>query len=177
MTQDIEKLKYPVGKFQKPELISTQQIQDWINVLKEFPKQLADEVANLTEEALNLQYRPGGWTIRQVVNHCADSHMNSFIRFKLALTEDTPTIKPYFENLWAELPDTKGYPVDAALKILAGLHERWVTLLENLSEKELERKFIHPETDEFIALKTNLGIYAWHCAHHLAHIKIAKSNG
>ncbi|MEJ5961514.1 YfiT family bacillithiol transferase [Pedobacter immunditicola] len=175
MEKDIEKLKYPIGKFQKPEHIDKKQIEDWIMIIEEFPKKLSNEVKNLTEKDFEKQYRPSGWTIKQVVNHCADSHMNSFIRFKLALTEDTPTIKPYFENSWAELSDSKNFPVESSLKILEGLHERWIMLLKNLSDKDLERQFKHPETSELISLKTNIGIYAWHCEHHLAHVKNANN--
>jgi hypothetical protein len=174
MEKDNEALRFPIGKFQKPEIIHKQQIEDWIRIIKEFPGKLENEVKHLTLDEFQKQYRPNGWTINQVVNHCADSHMNSFIRFKLALTEETPTIKPYFENLWAELPDSKDFPTESSLKILAGLHERWVQLLENLSEEDLDKQFKHPETNALISLKTNLGIYAWHCEHHLAHVKNAK---
>lgn len=102
--------------------------------------------------------------------------MNSLIRFKLALTEETPTIKPYFENLWAELSDSKRYPIEASLKILEGLHSRWAYLLKNLNESDLEKEFLHPETEEKKTLKINIGIYAWHCEHHLAHVINAKQN-
>lgn len=175
MQEDLEKLKYPIGKFRNPLQVDQNQIHDWIKIIEEFPEKLSKEVINLTAEELTYQYRPGGWTIKQVVNHCADSHMNSFIRFKLALTEEKPTIKPYAEHLWAELPDTKSFPVASSLKILEGLHERWVNLLRSLTEPDLERQFKHPETSQFISLKTNLGIYAWHCEHHLAHVKNAKT--
>lgn len=177
MNADIDKLKYPIGKFQKPEGINEQQVKSWIKIIEEFPEKLNDEVKNLSDEQLEKRYRPNGWTIRQVVHHCADSHMNSFIRFKLALTEEKPTIKPYAEELWAELPDAKDLPVDSSLRILAGLHERWVYLLVNLTDQELEKLFLHPETDLLISLKTNLGIYAWHCEHHLAHVKNARLLG
>jgi hypothetical protein len=174
MERDIEKLKYPIGKFQTPIPMDKIQIENWIKVIEEFPKKLNNEVKDLTEIALKKQYRPDGWTIKQVVNHCADSHMNSFVRFKLALTENTPTIKPYFENLWAELPDAKDFPIESSLNILEGLHERWINLLKSLSDTDLERQFKHPETNKLISLKTNIGIYAWHCEHHLAHVKNAK---
>jgi hypothetical protein len=176
MEHNIEELKYPIGKFQKPESINQLQLEEWIKTIEEFPRKLNVEVKNLTALEFEKQYRSNGWTIKQVVNHCADSHMNSLIRFKLALTEDTPTIKPYFENLWAELVDTKDFPAESSLKILEGLHERWVYLLRSLSDQELQRRFRHPETDELISLKTNIGIYAWHCEHHLAHVRIAKMN-
>lgn len=176
MEIDIEQLKYPIGQFQKPAIITTEQIEEWTKIIENFPSKLNEEVKNLTEDELQKQYRSNGWTITQVVNHCADSHMNSLIRFKLTLTEETPTIKPYFENLWAELADSKDYPINDSLKLLEGLHARWTSLLKTLTEADLEREFIHPETQERISLKTNIGIYAWHCEHHLAHIKNAKRN-
>lgn len=175
MEKDLDKLKYPIGKFQQPETVEKKQIEDWIKIIEEFPEKLTAEVRDLEVADLQKQYRPDGWTIMQVVNHCADSHMNSMMRFKLALTEDTPTIKPYHENLWAELSDSKVFPIESALKILEGLHERWVHLLKGLSEQDLERQFIHPESNALISIKTNIGIYAWHCEHHLAHVKNAKS--
>ncbi|MFD2598562.1 YfiT family bacillithiol transferase [Sphingobacterium corticis] len=176
MEDNIEKLKYPIGRFRHPERIDRNDIREWIQTIKDFPAKIHKEVAHLTKEELAKQYRPNGWTISQVVNHCADSHMNSFIRFKLTLTENTPTIKPYFENVWAELSDSKYYPVRSSLLILEGLHERWVNLMESLSDEDLEKEFLHPENKEKISLKTNIGIYAWHCEHHLAHIVNAKQN-
>lgn len=176
MQQNIEQLKFPIGKFQKPENITQEIIQNWIKTLAKFPQKITQETQNLSEAELEKRYRPDGWTIRQVVNHCADSHINSLIRLKLALTEQTPTIKPYFENLWAELPDSKQISIESSLKIIEGVHVRWVYLLESLDENELNKEFIHPESQEKISLKTNIGIYAWHCEHHLAHIKNAKAN-
>ncbi|SKB91523.1 DinB superfamily protein [Sphingobacterium nematocida] len=172
----IESLKYPIGQFQKPGYITKEQLREWTKTIQCFPNKLNEEIKDLTEADLQKQYRINGWTIRQIINHCADSHMNSLIRFKLALTEETPAIKPYLENLWAELPDSKDCSIESSLKILTGLHERWVYLLENLSEAQLEKVFLHPENNERISLKTNVGIYAWHCEHHLAHIKLAKQN-
>lgn len=169
-------LRFPIGKFQAPTTIDQNQIRTWIQTIKDFPKQVQNEIEGLSEQDFEKQYRPDGWTITQVINHCADSHMNSLIRFKLALTENHPTIKPYFENLWAELADSKHFPVSSSLKILEGLHERWVFILENMAASDLEKTFIHPETNEKISLKTNIGIYAWHCEHHLSHIKLAKQN-
>jgi hypothetical protein len=176
MQANIEELKYPIGKFQTPKSIDNNQIEEWIKTIERFPEKLSHEVLNLTQAELKKQYRPNGWTIRQVVNHCADSHMNSLIRFKLALTEDIPTIKPYFEDLWAELPDSNAFPVGSSLKLLEGLHERWAFLLRSLSDQDLERQFKHPESGELISLKINIGIYAWHCEHHLAHVKNAKAS-
>jgi hypothetical protein len=176
MSINLESLKYPIGQFIRPKTIDKHQIEIWIQTIEHFPKKLKQETENITEQELEIKYRPNGWTIKQVVNHCADSHMNSFIRFKLALTEDIPTIKPYFENLWAELPDSKNFPIESSLKILEGLHERWHEILINLSETELNKQFLHPETNNLFDLKTTIGIYAWHCEHHLAHIKIAINN-
>ncbi len=172
---DMENLKFPIGKFNAPETITTAHVKTWIEILKNFPNRIATATEGLTDEQLEKQYRPNGWTIRQVVHHCADSHMNSLIRFKLTLTENTPIIKPYFEDLWAELSDYNG-PIQSSVKMLEGIHERWTKLLENLTEIELEKQFLHPENNELISLKKNIGIYAWHCNHHLAHILIAKNN-
>ncbi|MEJ7558664.1 MAG: YfiT family bacillithiol transferase [Pedobacter sp.] len=172
--ENIDKLKYPLGKFKKPTHIDKIILQEWISIIEDFPKKLRSEVHNLTENEFEKQYRPNGWSVRQIVNHCADSHMNSLIRFKLALTEQIPVIKPYLEDLWAELSDTKIFHVESSLKILEGLHERWVHLLNSLSDEDLERQFEHPETGELVSLKINIGIYAWHCEHHLAHVKNAK---
>ncbi len=165
-----EQLRYPIGQFIKPDQITKDIISIWIHDIASFPERLRIEVDGLSDEQLDTPYRPEGWTIRQVIHHCADSHMNSFIRFKLALTEDHPTIKPYFEDRWADLPDSKQITVDASLKILEGLHERWVVLLNSLTEIDLSRTFYHPENRQAIRLDENIGIYAWHCNHHLAHI-------
>lgn len=174
MIKDIEKLKYPIGKFVEPEVITTILLKEWIATLETFPDLIQKEVESLSYQDLNNRYRPAGWTIKQVVHHCADSHINSFIRFKLALTEEKPTIKPYNEAMWAELIDTKEMPIDSSLAIIKGIHQRWVVLLKNLSIKDLQRTFIHPETKREISLQTNIGIYAWHCQHHLNHIVNAK---
>jgi hypothetical protein len=165
-----EQLRYPIGQFIKPDQITKDIISIWIHDIASFPERLRIEVDGLSDEQLDTPYRPEGWTIRQVIHHCADSHMNSFIRFKLALTEDHPTIKPYFEDRWADLPDSKQITVDSSLKILEGLHERWVVLLNSLTEIDLSRTFYHPENRQAIRLDENIGIYAWHCNHHLAHI-------
>ena len=169
----LEQLKYPVGKFVKPESITTELIDSAISEIENFPKLVKAEIQNLDEQDLLLRYRPGGWTISQVVHHCADSHINSYVRFKLALTENIPTIKPYEESLWAELPDKQLSPF-VSLKLLEALHERWVYILKSLSEEDLNKEFIHPEQSERISLKENILIYSWHSRHHLAHIKQAK---
>lgn len=167
---NIEQLKYPIGKFKKPDLFSKELTLLHIKDIEEFPSKIKNAVSGLNNAQLDTPYREEGWTIRQVVHHCADSHMNSFTRFKLALTEDNPTIKPYFEERWAELADSKSLPVEASLKMIEGLHFRWVVLLKSLTEADLKRSFIHPESGRTISLNENLAIYSWHCKHHLAHI-------
>ena len=132
--------------------------------------QMRSAVAGLNEGQLETPYRAGGWTVRQVVHHVADSHLNSYIRFRWTLTEDTPTIKAYDETRWAELPDAKTAPVEVSLKLLESLHVRWVYLLETLDDEAFGRSFIHPETGEAISLERNLALYAWHGRHHCAHI-------
>ena len=170
-----EKLKYPIGEFIAPEKISKEMLADFLLTIGSFPIKLKSEVENLTQTQLDTPYRPEGWTIRQVVNHCADSHMNSLIRFKLALTESNPTIKPYMEERWAELADSKTMPIEPALKILDGLHERWLVLLNSLTEKDYHKTFVHPQSGKQFKLDENLGLYAWHCKHHLAHITVLKA--
>ncbi len=171
---ELEKLKYPIGKFERPEIITKELVNKWIDEIESLSGRLKIEVENLSDEQLNTPYRPDGWTIRQVVHHLADSHMNSFIRIKLALTEEKPVIKPYFEKPWAELPDSKNLPIEPSLKILDGLLQRWVGLLKSLSEKELKRTFIHPEHKKEFSLDEIIGFYAWHGNHHLAHITTLK---
>lgn len=170
------KLRYPLGEFAKPEIIDSKIIADWICTIANFPTNIENEVSGLSDEELLYKYRPNGWNIRQLVHHCADSHINSLIRFKLTLTEEKPTIKPYFEDRWAELADTKNTPINLSLKILEGLHARWTVLLNSLTEQQLARTFIHPEYGKVISLRENIGIYSWHCNHHLEHIRIAKLN-
>ena len=164
-------LRYPIGQFDKPTVITRRVIEKWIETIGSFPELLSFEVALLADKQLDTPYREGGWTIRQVVHHCADSHMNAFVRFKLALTEDNPVIKPYDEASWAELSDSKSLPVASSLFILKGLHYRWRTLLKSLDEESLKRKYTHPEHGQEFALDEAIGMYAWHCNHHLAHVK------
>ncbi|MDR3273527.1 MAG: putative metal-dependent hydrolase [Flavobacteriaceae bacterium] len=173
---NIEELRYPIGKFNPPEIITPQILDHWIEDIASFPQRLKKEVEYLSEEQLDTPYRPEGWTIRQVVHHCADSHMNSFIRFKLALTENNPTVKPYFEALWAELPDYKSAPLEPSIKILEGVHQRWVIILQSLSEEDRKKSFFHPKDNKTIYLDEVTGIYAWHGNHHLAHITTLKKS-
>jgi hypothetical protein len=171
---ELENLKFPIGKFQKPEKLTKEIIESFIQDIESFPSRLKKEVATLNNDQLDTPYRPQGWTIRQVVHHCADSHMNSIIRFKLALTEDKPTIKPYYEERWAELTDSKILPVEPSLKLLEGLHTRWTVLLKSLKEEDFQKTFIHPEHGREFRIDENIGVYAWHCNHHLAHITTLK---
>lgn len=165
----MEELKYPIGKVQFKDVNTLADIQNWIQDLKALPTQMRRAVEGLSEEQLDTPYREGGWTVRQVVHHVADSHMNSFVRFKLALTEEKPTIKPYMEDLWAKHEDYK-LPVDISLNLLEGLHARMVVLLENMREQDWERAFIHPEHERTFRLDNNLALYSWHGKHHVAHI-------
>lgn len=175
-TVDIEKLKFPIGKFEYPQLTTYEDIKSWINEIESFPGRLKAEVEGLDNSSLLKRYRPGGWTIHQLVHHCADSHINSLIRFKLALTEDNPTIKPYTEDKWAELPDTLELPIGVAIQILEGVHTKLTVLLRNLTAEQLQRTFTHPEYMRTQTLAFTIGLYAWHGNHHLAHIMLAKTN-
>jgi hypothetical protein len=172
---DIETLRFPIGRFSWSEDPSNEQKRSQqIGVIATFPNELNAAVRGLTEMQLDTAYRPEGWTIRQVVHHCADSHLNSFIRFKLALTEDRPNIKPYDEAAWAELPDSLGMPLHSSLKIIEGVHHRWSVLLGGLDNSGWNRNFIHPEQGREIGLEEYLAFYAWHGIHHLAHINGCK---
>ncbi|MBE1446913.1 YfiT family bacillithiol transferase [Paenibacillus sp. OAS669] len=165
----MEALRFPVGRFEWNGEITPEQRQLWIEEIEQLPRKLRDAVDGLTEEQLNEPYRPGGWTVRQVVHHLADSHMNSLTRFKLALTEEQPTIKPYDEAAWAELADSREAPLELSLALLDQLHARWGRLLRSLSPEQWERTFIHPDSG-VVRLDVNLGTYAWHGRHHTAHI-------
>lgn len=170
-------LRFPIGKMPSVKRPDVNQIDTWIKAIKAFPQDLKKLVGSLTQEELTWNYRTNGWSVTQIVHHCADSHMNSFIRFKLALTENKPTIRPYKEDLWAQQIDYTG-PIEDSLLLLTGLHKRWGILLESLTGLELTKEFTHPENNSVINLGENIGIYAWHCEHHLAHIKLAiKSRG
>lgn len=171
---DLEKLKYPIGKFIAPDNYSPDYILSKIEDISSFPERLKKEVINLTEEQLNTPYRPGGWTVKQLIHHCAESHMNCFIRIKWALTEDNPIIKAYHEDLWAELPDNLTMPIQPTLSLLEGLHFRLAYIMKNLSKSDLEKTFIHPENSAIVSIKQIIGTYAWHGNHHLAHITTLK---
>jgi len=172
-TQETDALKYPIGKFVKPDPVTADHIRSWITDIEELPTAMKALVENLDDTKLNLRYRPGSWTIRQLIHHVADSHFNSFIRFKLALTEIDPVIKPYKQEEWSLLADATKADVQDSLFILEGLHNRWVTLLKSMTPAQFERTFVHPERQGLQKLNTNLGMYAWHGKHHLAHIRLA----
>ncbi|WP_211258619.1 YfiT family bacillithiol transferase [Viridibacillus arvi] len=163
--------RFPIGEFVCTEHISTEEIKSWLNEIRTLPMRLMEVVHHLSDEELEYTYREGSWTIRQIVHHIADSHMNAYIRFKLALTEENPIIKPYAEEKWAGLPDSK-LSIVSSLNIIESLHERWVHLIENVTDEQLKRAFIHPDSG-IVSLEKNIGIYAWHGNHHLAHIKNA----
>jgi len=164
-----EDLRYPIGNFDKNYDASPEGRRTRLQTILDLPQKLADAVNGLSEEQLDTEYRPGGWTVRQTVHHIADSHLNSVIRFKLALTEDEPpTIRPYYEDRWAELADSK-LPIDVSMKMINGIHTKWSTLLGSMTDDDFQRKFIHPETGEW-TLEGALALYAWHSLHHTAHI-------
>ena len=165
-----DQLRYPIGKFKAPEEYTTEYLSERIEEIAQFPVVLKKEVLHLTDEQLNTPYRDGGWTIRQVIHHCADSHMNCLIRLKWALTEDTPTIKFYFEDRWGEMADNATMPVAPSLSFLEGLHFRLAYLMKSFSESDLNKSFIHPEHNASFQIKEIIGTYAWHGLHHLAHI-------
>lgn len=162
--------RYPIGKFEHEGVITTDKRAEWIEDIRALPSRLAAAVNGLSEEQLDTPYREGGWTVRQVVHHVADSHMNCLTRFKLALTEDSPTIKPYEEQLWAELADSKTYPIAPSLTLIDALHGRWTALLESMSDEDYARTFYHPASQVTMRLDRALGNYSWHSRHHTAHI-------
>ena len=162
-------LRYPIGKFQFPAAVSPAERDRHIAVLASAPAAYREAVRGLDDTQLDTPYREGGWTVRQVVHHVPDSHMNSYCRFKLALTEDEPSIKGYAEDLWAQLADGRSGPVNSSLNLLESLHLRWVVLLKSMTDKEFARSFRHSEHG-LVRLDTNLALYAWHSRHHEAHI-------
>ena len=164
----MDDLRFPIGKFQYAGSVDEKQKAAFLNDIAETPERLRAAVKGLSEEQIDTPYRPGGWTVRQVVHHLPDSHMNSYVRFKLALTEDEPTIKPYAEARWAELADN-ATPIEVSLTLLDSLHNRWVRLLQSLTPEQWKRAFRHPDMGP-MDLEKALAIYAWHGKHHVAHI-------
>ena len=165
----METLKYPIGKYiEQP--FSDAQLKERLLDIQTLPQQIEHAVSNLDEAQLHTPYRPEGWTVHQLVHHVADSHMNAYIRFKLALTEDNPTIKPYEEKNWANMADTKNLPINISITLLFSLHQRWHEVLKNISVDEWNRTVYHPEHKKEMTLWYLLGMYAWHSKHHTAHI-------
>jgi hypothetical protein len=162
-------LRYPVGKFECQGPLSEAERSGLVQQIADAPANLRSATTALSETQLDTPYRPGGWTVRQVVHHVPDSHMNSYVRFKLALTEDEPTIKPYAEDRWAELADTPATPIEVSLTLLESLHNRWVRLLRSLTPEQWKRTFRHPDLGP-LNLEKTLALYAWHGRHHVAHI-------
>src|SRR6187402_638630 len=169
----MEDLRYPIGKY-IPQPFSDKQLNEWLIDITNLPRHLENAVINLDEAQVNTPYRPEGWTVKQLVHHVADSHMNAYIRFKLGLTEDNPAIKPYEEAAWANLSDTRNLPFNLSLTILHALHARWVEILKNITEEEWNRTVFHPEHKKEITLWHLLGMYAWHGRHHTAHVTALK---
>ena len=169
MEQAPEKdLRYPVGRYEPTPVLTPELREQFILEIEALPARMRAAVAGLSDAQLDTEYRPGGWTVRQVAHHVPDSHVNSYCRFKFALTEDVPTIKTYDEAAWAALPDSRG-GVEVSLALLDALHERWVRLLRGMSEADYARRLQHPEWGE-LTLDAMLGLYEWHCRHHVAHI-------
>jgi hypothetical protein len=164
-----EQMRFPIGKFTPPASYTDENIREWIDDLRTLPGKLRNAIAGLNYQELDTPYRIGGWTLRQVIHHLADSHMNSITRFKLALTENNPVIKPYEEADWALLPDYR-LPVESSLKILEGIHIHMVALFESFTENEWGRSFVHPASGDTVSLKKGLALYSWHSKHHLAHV-------
>ncbi len=169
-------LRFPIGNFNAEGEITRERRDGFIKTIAGLPHNLRQAVENLSDGQLDTEYRPAGWTVRQTIHHVADSHLNAYIRFKLALTEEMPTIRPYAEDRWAELADSR-LPLDASFKIIEGVHERWTYLLNSMSEADFQRKLKHPDSGEW-TLEKMLGLYDWHSRHHAAHItRLRERNG
>ena len=160
--------RYPVGKFSFDGMTDQRKAQ-CLDDIEQTPARLRAAVRGLNDQQLDTPYRDGGWTVRQVVHHVPDSHMNSYVRFKLALTEDEPTIRPYMENLWAELPEAKSAPIEPSLVLLESLHKRWMLALRGIQPEEWKRNLRHPEMG-LLSLEKTLALYSWHGRHHVAHV-------
>ncbi|MBA2874759.1 YfiT family bacillithiol transferase [Thermaerobacillus caldiproteolyticus] len=167
----MEHIRYPIGKFEKPTSFREEDVKQWISDIRMLPKQLREAVSGLNDEQLNTPYREGGWTVAQVVHHLADANMNAFIRTKLIVTEELPTVKPFEENDWAETAEARAFPIESSLKLLEGLHERWTALLESLPLEDFKRKLYHPAMKTELELYTCVAMFAWHGKHHVAHIR------
>jgi uncharacterized damage-inducible protein DinB len=165
--------RYPTGKLTFDRDVTPEKRRPWIEAIRTTPAKLRAAATGLTDTQLDTPYREGGWTVRQVIHHVPESHANAFVRFKLALTEDSPTIKPYSEDAWAKLPDVARASIESSLKLVEALHERWVTLLDVMTDADFRRPLTHPERGQ-ITLDTLLQIYAWHGPHHIAHVELVR---
>ncbi len=161
--------RYPIGKFSFDGTLTQEQKAKFLDDIEQTPARLEASVRGLSDKQLDTPYREGGWTVRQVVHHVPDSHLNSYMRFKLALTEDEPMIRPYMEDRWAELPEAKTAPIGLSLELLSSLHKRWMLMLRALQPADWKRTFRHPEIG-LMTLEKNLALYAWHGKHHVAHV-------
>lgn len=168
--EDLEQLRYPIGKFGPPAHYDSATISGYIDDISRLPSDLEKAVQTLDAYQMDTSYRPDGWTVKQVIHHIPESHMNAFIRFKLALTENNPVIKTYEENLWVQLPDIHNTPANVSLTLLHALHTRWVNLMKGMTPEEFKRSFFHPEKKVNQSLELVTCMYAWHGRHHLAHI-------
>ncbi len=173
--ENMDSVRYPVGKFEKPDKILKSDVSRWCKEIERLPRDLKKLVAGLNDQQLDTPYREGGWTVRQVIHHLADSHINAYCRIKLALTEDNPTVKPYEEKLWAELSDAKTADIKFSMQILAGIHKRWGLAIRAMSKDDYKRTFFHPANGRNQSIGEIIGMYAWHCRHHFAHIQNLKT--
>ncbi|MEZ5017932.1 MAG: putative metal-dependent hydrolase [Flavipsychrobacter sp.] len=171
MSTDIKELQYPIGECVVPESYTEAELKQWISVIAALPQWLDHCIENLDAAQLDTPYRPGGWTINQVIHHLADSHINAVTRLKFALTEDKPTIKPYNEKAWALLPDVAHTPVNVSITLLHALHRRWVAILENMTPEDFKKEYYHPEDDRHVPLWAMTSTYAWHSRHHMEHVR------
>jgi uncharacterized damage-inducible protein DinB len=168
-TEPTPDLRYPTGRFHRPASLTPEERREAIEAIAATPAALREAIAGLSEEQLDTPYRPGGWTVRQVVHHVPESHMNAYVRFKLGLTEETPTIRPYHEDRWSEQPEVRSAPPELSLRLLEALHERWVLALRAIPEEGFARTIDHPDMGR-LTLDTLLAMYAWHGRHHVAHV-------
>lgn len=170
MDNTLEQLRYPVGRFEMPAAYTRELLDEWISILAALPSWMDGCIENLDHDQLRVPYREGGWNIQQIIHHLADSHANAYIRLKLALTEDNPTIKPYDQDAWAELPDVDAVPVNVSVTMLHTIHRRVVVLLRALAPEQWERTYYHPERKQTFTIWQMAANYAWHSRHHFAHI-------
>ncbi len=170
MEESIEILKYPIGRFEPVSVFAESPLEVWTDSIRTLPLLLERCIENLSKDQLDMPYRPGGWTVRQVVHHIADSHMNAYVRLKLALTGEQPTIAPYDENLWAELPDVFLVPVEVSVHLVRALHTRWSAVLQQMKAEDWLRTYYHPADQKQVALWQMTGMYSWHGRHHVEQI-------